>query len=383
MRDRTIVVRNLLRKKLRFVLLLIPIACAFFLYGSLMAVRSGLAAPSDQADAARMLVINKVNFTQTVPVSYVERVAATPGVKAAAAAVWYGGYYREPRNFIVSYAVDPERYLEAYPEIGLSAAEKSSCISDRQGLFVGRTVAQQHGWRLGDTISLISPFVQNRDGTQSLPFTICGIFTDSRGVAAEATALLNYDYLNETRAFGADTISMIVVALENGANPAGVRQAIDAGFANSAHETETVSEDQFAAAFVEQFGDIGFVVLLVVGAAFCSMFIIVCSTMMIAAREKTREIGILKTVGFPLPRILRIVVAESLLLSAVGGVLGLLFAQLVIAAVSSLPALSSFAMGRGTWLSGLLWILALGLLSALVPAYRAYRLPIVEALGRR
>lgn len=383
MRDATLIRKNLFRKKLRLIFLFLSIFVAFFLYGTLVTVKTALQSGGNDTEANRLIVSNKINFTQPLPIAYLESVRATEGVAQATPTVWFGGYYQEPRNFVVSYATDLPSYLAVYPELSLPAEQRETCLAERTGLLVGQGLARQYGWKVGQNLSLISSIWQNTDGSRAWPFTVCGIFTDESGNGGDTAALMHYEYFNGSRGVGRDDISLIALTMEKGADGDRISDAIDARFANSPFETDTVSEQQFAAAFAAQFGDIGLIVTLVVGAAFLSMLVIVGSTMLLAVRERTRELAILRTIGFPLPRLLKMMVAESLLIAGLGGVAGLLVAQLVTFAISRNASLSVFVMQPETWLSGLLWILALGLVVAAIPAYRALNLNVVTALGRR
>jgi putative ABC transport system permease protein len=383
MRDSTLIRKNLFRKKLRFLFLFLSIFVAFFLYGTLVTVKNAMLSGTGDVATNRLIVSNKINFTQPLPISYLESVRATEGVAAAAPTLWFGGYYREPRNFVVSYATDLPSYLTVYSEMTLPPAQREACLAQRTGLLVGKTLAAQYGWKVGQNVTLLSSIWQSTDGGRAWPFTVCGIYTDTSGNGGDAAALMHYEYFNGTRTIGKDDISLISLTMRDGADAERIGDAIDTRFANSSHETDTVSEQQFAAAFAAQFGDIGLIVTLVVGAAFASMLMIVGSTMLLAVRERTRELAILKTIGFPVPRLLKMVIGESLLIAALGGIAGLLVAQLVTWAVSQNGSLAAFAMRPATWGSGLLWILVLGLTVAAVPAYRALNLNVLTALGRR
>lgn len=383
MRDLTLIRKNLMRRKLRFFLLFISIAIAFFLYGALNTVHNALQFASSNAQDDRYIVASKVNFTQPLPIAYTDEVRRMRGVASAAPSAWFGGYYREPRNFVVSYAVELSSYLAVYSEYVLPAEQRRSCIARRDGLLVGRALADQYGWSVGQTVTLMSSIYTQSGGERSWPFTICGIFTDARSQGTDIGAFMHYDYFNGSRVIGRDTINFVTLRVQPGVDAAAIQDAIDARFANSAFETETTSEQQFSAVLARQFGNIGLIVAFVVGAALISMAVIVGSSMLLAIRERTRELAILKTLGFPRRRLLKIVAGESLLIMLVGGLFGLGAAQLLTLLVSQLPALAAFAMQPMTWLSGIAWILVLAVLIAVAPVYHAMNVNVLTGLGRR
>ena len=383
MRDLTIVRKNLFRKKLRFSLLWLAIFIAFLIYGVLVSVQSIFSGGSTAANPNRLVVTNKINFTLPLPISYFDRIRAMPGVAAATHTSWFGGYYKEPKNFVFSFITDFPTYFQVYPEIELPAAERQACYRDRIGLLVGKTLAAKNGWKLGQDVTLFSSLFQQQSAKRSWAFHVCGIFTVPEGRGSDQMALMRYDYFNETKSVGRDTIGNVTLVTADAARNDAIRHAIDTQFANTGAETDTVTEQQFSTAFVSQLGNIGLIVTLVVGAAFISILFIVGNTMVMAVRERTREIGIMKTLGFPEGRILRMIVGESMLVAMAGGFAGLAVAWIFIKVMSKSGMMNGVAMGPRVWLGASLWIALLGLLTAAVPAYNALRLTIVAALGRR
>ena len=165
-----------------------------------------------------------------------------------------------------------------------------------------------------------------------------------------------------------------------------VAKAIDNAFANSPYETSTVDEKTFGQAFLKQAGDLNFIVTIVVAAAFAAILMIVSTTLVSAMRERTKEIGVMKTLGFSSPRVLRMVLGEALLLSTMGAVLGLAVSAFVLVALSKSPAASTFGdltMSPLVALAGLLMAITLGLITGAIPAVSALRMSIVDALNRR
>jgi len=383
MRDATLIRKNLTCKKGRLVLLLLSLTLTFFLFGTLDTLQRAVSSDSAQSGEGRQIVSNRISYTQPLPIAYAAEVERMDGVATAAAATWFGGYYQEPRNFVVSYAVDMWKYFEIYPEYTLTENAQTTCMTDGEALLVGKALADQYGWAVGDRVSLFSNLHGHVNGGAAWIFTICGIYTDAKQPGTEIAAFMPFDYLNNSRTFQADTTSLIAVKPADGIAVPELRRTVDAAFANSAFETKTVPESQFAAAFVQQLGDVSLIVTLVVGASLVSMLLIVGSTMIVAIRERTREIAILKTIGYPPLRVLKLVIGEVLLICVTGGVLGLVLASIVMGGVSSLNGLAIFAPRAETWLLGIALILMIAVITAVVPAHRALSVNVINGLGGR
>jgi putative ABC transport system permease protein len=383
MRSLTLVRKNLFRKKLRFSLLFFSIMIAFLLYGMLASIKTVLETGGDSNNANRMVTMNKVNFTQPLPIAYLNRIRAIPGIAAATHNNWFGGYFQKERNFMVVFAVEPESYLQVYPEIVLSAAERANFLKERTAILVGKQEADKYGWKVGQTIPLFSNIYQQNNGSRSWNFKIAGIWTSVKKNQPSNFSIFNWEYFNETRSFGKDMTGNITFLTTDSKMNAVVKQRIDSNFANSPYATDTVTEQQFAAAFAGQLGNIGAIISLVVGASFITILIIVGNTMVMSVRERTREIGIMKTLGFSVTRIMAMIIGESLLVALIGGLSGLLLAYLGVTALAASGTLTGISIPGSVWASGIGWMLLLGLLTAAVPAYNALKLNIVTALGRK
>ena len=384
MNDFTLIRKNLFRKKLRAILLTLSILIAFLIFGVLGAFykvwNSGGALAADE----RLVTVNKINFTVSMPYAYWSRVQALEGVRNAGHASWFGGYYQDPTQFVQTFAISPESYLDAYPELLFPPGQREAFINTRDCLAVGEDLANQYGWELGQTIPLLSNIWQKTDGTASWEFEICAIFDGETDDYPANYAVFQYDYYNEALAFNQDQIGWLVINTTDPALNDQVSREIDAMFANSPNETETTTEAAFNEAFANQFGNISLILLFVVGSAFTTILIIVGFTMVTAINERTKEIAVMKTLGFPAPRIFRMVLAESVMLSLVGGLLGLGLAWLMIAGVAEaaaafLPGLSMPAM---VFWVGLGLSVLLGLVTGVIPALNAQRVKIVTAFGK-
>jgi putative ABC transport system permease protein len=382
MSDLKLVWKNLMRRKLRTFLMLFATLIAFAIFGVLSAFNNAFSGDS-AATIDRLVVVNKINFTQPLPVSYPGRIRQIEGVKQLSYANWFGGYYPEPKNQLVVFAVDHTTYLDVYDDaISVDAATRKNFMTDKTSAIIGRAMADKFGWKVGDRVPMNSNIFSQKNGARVWDLTIAGIFEKKKEAQDTNFMFFRYDYFDETRSFGKDTIGWIMLNLTSSSLADKVSKQIDDMFANSPYETQTDTEKAFNKAFVAQFGNIALIVTLVVGAAFITILMIVGNTM--AMRERTREIGVMKSLGFPGPRILKMVLGESLLLAALGGLLGLGLATLAIggmkqAAGNFVPGL---AMTTDILLFGIGLIVALGLLTGIVPAMSAMRMSIISALGR-
>tara|TARA_R110000868_G_scaffold11516_6_gene56405 strand:+ start:20212 stop:21369 length:1158 start_codon:yes stop_codon:yes gene_type:complete len=384
MNDFTLIRKNLFRKKMRAILLIFSIMIAFLIFGALGAFYSVWTSGASTAADNRLVTVNRINFTVSMPFAYWSRVQSVEGVTNVTHASWFGGYYREPANFIQTFAVDPESYLAVYPELTMPDEQRAAFLNTRDCLLVGADLAAQYEWSVGERIPLLSNIWQKQDGTASWDFEICGIFDAEDDKVPANYAMFHYDYYNEALAFNRDNIGWMVLTTADASMNDQISREIDALFANSPAETETNTEAAFNEAFAAQFGNVALILLFVVGAAFMTILMIVGTTMVMAINERTKEIGVMKTLGFPAPRIFRMVLIESILLSLVGGLLGLGVATLLVAGAA--PAVGGFLPGLHMPMTvvvlGLALATALGFITGIVPAINAHRVTIVTALGK-
>ena len=385
MNDFVLIRKNLFRKKLRAALMIVSILVAFAIFGVLAAFERAFDAGEDVAHADRLVVVNKINFTQPLPVAYANRIRGLDGVAQLTHANWFGGYFQDPKNFLIVFAVEPDSYMDLYSDdLDFPAEARRAFVRDRSGAMVGETLARKWGWKVGDHIPITSSIFSQKNGARSWDFTIDGIFS-SRWLHVDTNLMIfQYDYFDETRSFGKDTIGWMALRTASPSLNDGVIKTVDQLFANSSYETATDTEKAFNKAFVAQFGNIALIVVLVVGAAFVTILMIVGNTMALSVRERTREIGVLKTLGFSGGRILRLVLGESILLALIGGLPGLGLAILFIVLVrdSLTGILPHINIAPEIVLAGVAMMVLLGVVTGLVPALGAMRLKIAAALGR-
>lgn len=380
----TLLWRNLWRRKLRTLLTITSILIAFLIFGTIRAFEAALNSGVDLAAADRLVVINKINFTQPMPYAYLAKIASVEGVRQIAFANWFGAYWKEPQNVFAAFAVDPESWLDTYPELIVDADDRARFLANRSGALVGRSLASRFGIKEGDHIPLSSSIFTKTDGSRVWDVTIEGIFTPRDEQTDTTYLLFHHDYFNESRSFGKDTIGWFVVTTESQQLNENVANAIDAMFFNSANQTKTDTEKAFSAAFVKQIGNIGLIVVSVVGAAFFTILVIAANTMVLAIRERTGEIAVMKTLGFTGGRIFGLVLGESLLVVLLGGIPGIALAVLMVKGASAAMAgfLPPLIIDGGILAESLAVMLVLGLLVGAIPAIRAFRLEIASGLGR-
>ncbi|MCH8489832.1 MAG: FtsX-like permease family protein, partial [Oceanicaulis sp.] len=380
----TLIRKNLFRKRLRAILLIVSILVAFLIFGMLGAMQNAFSMGTTAAAQERLVTVNRINFTVAMPYAYWDRINQVEGVRVVAPASWFGGYYQEPQNFVQSFAVDPQSYIDAYPELVFAEAEREAFIQTRTCAAIGQALVTQYGWAVGDRIPLMSNIWQQQGGGQAWEMDICAIFDDADGTYPTNYLMFHYEYFNESLAFGRDSFHWMTVVTDDASRNDEISQAIDALFANSPAETSTTTEAAFNEAFMEQFGNIGLILTWVIAAAFATILMIVGTTMVMAVNERTREIAVLKTLGFTEPRIFRMILWEALLLSFAGGLIGLGLAALASSAASA--AMSGFLPPFGLSLvnvaTAIAFMAALGFITGLLPAWNAMRVRISDALGK-
>jgi putative ABC transport system permease protein len=374
------------RKPVRTVLLLISITIGFAILATM--VSFNLAASQFNTLPTRMVTLSKINFTESLPMAHYERISHMDGVRVATHMNWFGGYYREPQNFLTVFATDPNTYFQVYSEdlAGVPAAQRDAFFRDRTAMLVAEPIARHWGWRVGQRVPLRSNiFTNGSNGSDTWEFTLAGTIPTPPNSSQTGAVLIHYDYFNETKTFSRDRIGWIPFLTTSATVNDSVSHAIDARFANSADETSTQDEATFGESFAAQRGNITLVITLIVGAAFAAILLIVGTTMALAIRERTKEIGVMKTLGFASDRIVRIVLGESLLLALFGAMLGVLVAAGLLKVLSRGGEGAGFVIGLSPMAVAAAGVVALvlGLVTGAIPAWSAYRTSIVDALGRR
>ncbi|WP_297905533.1 FtsX-like permease family protein [Metallibacterium sp.] len=374
------------RRKARTLFTLFSVLTAFLLFGMLDAVRTVFNA-GDQLSSGRMIVSSKLSITQALPISLLNSIQHVPGVKQVGWANWFGGYYQHPTPFFPNFAVS-SNYLGLFRgRYELPPAQARAFADTRDGAVVGAALARQFHWTLGQRVPLIAGIFPRTDGGNDWNFQIVGIFTtkNPKLKAVEQQFLFHWKYFDEGNAYMKNMVGWYVVNLDDPAHANRVAQAIDALSQNSDHETKTQTEQAFQASFAKQIGDIGLIAGGIMAAVFFTLLLLTGNTMAQAVRERIPELAVLKTLGFQDRTVLALVLAESVLLIVLGGVLGMALAMLLTPMVSAASggALPLPPLGLHSWLLALGLMLLIGLLVGALPALRGMRLQIVDALAGR
>jgi putative ABC transport system permease protein len=370
---------NLKRKKVRTLLTVGSFAVALFLFGLLAAVGAGFRQGIDIAGADRLVVIGRTGVIQPLPLPYMERIRRLPGVKDIAHSTWFGGVYQDPKNFFSQFVVEPESWRGMYPEFKVPDDQWRDFVADRQGVVVGAKLAQRFGWKIGDHLPLKSPGYL---GGGSWDFNVRAIYHGTRPQDDEGQLWLQHKYFYEKAPrYWQGIVGWYVVRVSDPDAALGVARAIDQEFANSTSETRTQTESAFAASFMKQMGNIEFLIMAIGSVVFFTLLLVTGNTMAIAVRERTGELAVLKAVGYSDRFVLGLVLAESMLIAAVGGAIGLWLARGMTSQDITSGILPMYLSGAAL-ATGALVALGTGLLAGLLPAVSAMRLSVVDALRR-
>lgn len=379
------IMKNLGRKKVRTILTCLSIVIAFLLFGLLRSLGTAFDQGANIAGEDRLVTINKITLIQPLPYSYVGKVKALSDVAIATQANWFGGYYQDPKNQFAQFAVDADEYYAIYEDmVSLPDDQMKAWKENRIGVVIGKGLVDKYKWKIGDRIPLIGMFPQV-GGSTTWEFEVSGIYEAKTKGADTSSMLMHYDYFEEARAFGKGTLGWMIVKVKDKNQSEKVAREIDALFANSPAETKTSSEKDFAKSFAKQFADIGLITSIILAAVFFTMLLVSGNTMAQSFRERIPEIAVLKTLGFSNTSVMWMVLGEALMLAIIGGVIGLLLANVVVikAATAMATVLPGLQLTSAIMLQGVLLVLAFGVVTGLIPAIQGLRLEIVAALRRR
>ena len=378
----------LFRRKTRTLLTLASILAAFLLFGLLDGIRTSFAELGKSSDGAqRLQTSSRLSIVETLPISLEPRIRRIDNIQDVTYANWFGGAYQKPSNQLFTFAV-ADNYLDLYPEIEVAPAEVETWKRTRTGILVGDAMMKRFNWKVGQRIPLQSTIFPNSDGTLNWEFDIVGVLKAKDGKSAgftEALILMHYKYFEESTPYVDGDVGWYVSRVSDVRRSDAAAKAIDALSANSPHETRTMNEQAAMASQLKQMADIGLIVGSIMGAVFFTLLLLTGNTMAQAVRERTSELAVLKTIGFSSPSVLAMVLAESVLLVVIGGVLGLGIAAVLgpIVGAASGGAINLPPIGWKSWSLGLGLMVAIGLLVGALPAMRAMRLNIVDALAGR
>jgi putative ABC transport system permease protein len=379
------VIANLFRKRTRTILTLLSVIMAFLLFGLLQSINSIFSAGADFVGATRLITQARVSFTQALPISMLPKLESVPGVARVAYWQWFGGVWQTNTQLIV-FATDPERQRDVYTQYVMPDEQWQAFIKTRTSMIVGKQLADQLGWKVGQKVPISSNIYPQKNGSKSWEFDLVGIFDGKDDNAKKTTsqAFINYAYFDEANQFGRGRVNFFILKLTDSDKAQSVSKTVDAMFENSPDETKTQTERDFNVSFVKQIGDIGLIVRWILFAVFFTLLLVVGNTMAQSVRERIPELAVLKTLGFSDASVLGFVFAEAFALCLFGGLLGLALATVAGAGVAKATGNQfQLQVDLKVWLIGIAAILLMSLAVGLLPALRAQRLKIVDALAAR
>jgi putative ABC transport system permease protein len=369
------------RNKRRTFLTVLSVAIAVFLFASLRAVLDGFNAGAEASSSTRIVTIRSTSLMFSMPTSHTEEIKSTPGVQDITWANWFGGIYKSPSDFFAQFAIEPESYLRMYPEILLTPEERTAFLEDRTGCIIGDGLAKRFDFKVGDKITLQVGIPIY--GTQDFDFTVRAIYRTGGAAVDNQSMLFHWKYADE-RSIVKGQVGWFVAQISNPDQATQVASAIDQKFANSSYETKTDTERQFQSSFVSMFGNLNLLLGSIALAVVISTLFVAGNTMAMSVRERTTEIAVMRTLGFPSSTIFLLVAGEGLLMSIVGGIVGVGLARVIVnpdfmQAGAFIPV---FGVNNLNVVTGLGLSALIGVLAGVIPATMASRLKIVDALRR-
>ena len=378
-----LILRNAFRHRLRSLLTVAGMCVAILAFALLRTVVSAWYAGVEASSANRLVTRNSISLVFPLPLSYRDKIRQIDGVKSVSYGNWFGGYYIDRKNFFANFAVEPESYLSLYPEYLLPENQRTAFYRDRRSCLVGRKLARRFGWQVGDNITLIGTIFPGK-----WDLVLRAIYRGRDDTIDENQFFLHWDYLNEslkkTTPRRADQVGFYVIGIAAPELAARTAEAIDRTFENSRAETLTETEKAFQLSFVSMSEAIITAIRLVSFVVIVIILVVVANTMVMSVRERAGEYAVFKTLGFGSFYLSALIFGESLLISGLGGALGIAL---------TFPAARAFAAAVGNWfpvfkvealtlyLAGA-GFLAVGIVAAVIPIWRVVSVRVVESIGR-
>jgi putative ABC transport system permease protein len=375
-----LILKNSLRSRRRSLLTILSIGASLCLLGVLGAFyHMFFLEPATENQALRLVVRNRVSLANPLPLAYQQRIQSVPGVRAVTVLQWFGGIYKDndARNFFARFAVEPEKLAVIYPEYRIPEDQRQAFIQERTACLVGSKLANRLGFKLGDRIVL-----QGDIFAVQLDLTVRAIYESERD---NESLLFHFEYLKESVPdYRGEMVSTFVARAQNADDVPRISNAVDAMFRNSPQQTKTESEKAFELSFLSFLGNVKMFLLAVCSAITFTILLVSGNTMAMSVRERVREVGILKTLGFTRGSILGLILAEAMVIALLGGLLGVLIATVIIELMKRAPStvadMSRLAILPSIWGACLVVAVLIGIVSAFFPAWTASRRSIVEAL---
>ncbi len=373
------VTKSAFRNKRRSILTVLSLAFSLLLLTLMMTIWRAFYLDNASAESAQRLVTrHRVSLTESMPGFYREKIRAVPGVTAVAPNNWFGGIYKDdkPENMFAQFGTDPDEILKVFTDFHIPADQVQAWQRDQAGVIVDTDLAKKYGWKLGDRIILKGTIYP-----VDLELTIRGIYT---GPQPTDSVYFNQKYVEEAVPFAKGKAGTFEILANSPDNVSRIATTVDDMFRNSPEPTKTESEKAFYLSFVNSIGNVKAFILSICLAVLFATLLVSATTMAMSIRERTREVAVLKTLGFTRPTILRLYIGEGVLVALTGGALGCLLATGLIAALAHAPGLGIFLAGvKVTLPTFLLAIFVAGMVgfaSAIIPAYHSAKLDIVEGL---
>lgn len=378
----TLVLTNMMRKPTRAGLTVATLVIAFLLFMLLRAVASAFTVGITPQSVQRLYIDARYSMVDNLPVAHVHAVRQIPGIRAVSQVVWFGAHYQDPSNTFPQMVVDPEAYLEVFPELRVTPDVLDRMLRSRRTVVVADHIAAEYGWSVGEIIPLVGAITPRADGTP-WEFELAGTYEVVSSAPVLAGMLIQHEYFNESVPDWAENwIYWMVARVEDGLETKPVVDAIDGLFENSSDPTRSRLEDDYARQFVTQLGDIGAITTLILIAVFFTIILLTGNVTSLSFRERVPELAVMKTLGFEDGFVARMVIAEAVLMCVLGAAGGVLLAYLVAPALNAQLAgvMGGFELSWVDALSALGLSVIMGALIALPSARAAGRLAIVDAL---
>ncbi len=372
--------KSAFRNKRRSILTVLSITFSLLLLTVMMTVWHRFYVDKGDAQSAQRLITrHRVSLTQNMPVYYREKMRTVPGVVAVAPTQWFGGLYKDegkPENFFAQFGTDPAEIFTVMTDFKIPDDQLAAWQHDQAGCVVDSELAKKFGWKIGDRITLRGTIFP-----VNLELTIRGIFVAPQ---PSITVYFNQKYVEEAVAFAKGRSGTFNILADSPEDVPKVAAGVDAMFHNSPEPTKTESEKAFQLSFINSMGNVKAFILSICFAVVFATLLVSANTMAMSIRERTREVAVLKTLGFTRQSILRLYIGEAVLVALTGGALGCLLAAGLVIALANAPGMGFFFLGMRvtlpTFLLAIFVSAMVGLLSAIVPAYHAAKLDIVEGL---
>ena len=379
--------KNVFRKKLRTTLTALSIILVLTLIVLLASLLQAMQAdPSGGRGANRLVVQHATGLGNFLPLSQRQRIEQIPGVVAVSPQIWFGGVYKDdrPENWIGQLSCDPEIYFDkVFDDATIDPAVKEEWKATRNGFVAGQKIAEKFQWKKGDHIILKGTYI---------PLTLDLVYMGPFNAGDETNIFFHNEYLNQSKDWSlANKVTGIYyLKVDSGENVPRVAAAIDKMFENSDAPTKTLTEKQFQLQFLEMMGNVKFLINGISLIVLFALTLIVANTIAMSARERVTEIAVMRTLGFGRGHILGFILSESVLMSLLGGIVGVLIAKVFIVpavvAICNKTSLSvwmvNFRVSPETWLLATIVSVGVGILAGVLPAVQSSRLNIVDGLRR-